>query len=134
MTLFEEEQRAAKLKELKLEEEYEIIEPVRRAPQQNPKSIAIGQFSEPAKKYLYDLIATDTGRSWRDLGRELGIRDGEMDEIEDATKSIKQRVLKMLYLFENRQDNKKTVFLLCEALEKARRKDLSRKIVEYLSR
>lgn len=83
---------------------------------------------------MYDLIATDTGKSWRDLGRELGIRCGEMDEIEEKSNSIKQRVLEMLYLFEKRQDNKKTIFLLCTALENARRKDLSRKIVDYLSR
>lgn len=95
------------------------------------------KFSGATKSYIYKLISSEIGRNWRHFGRELKIKQGELDELDlNYPRDLKTRVIKMLELFEepDREDPKEHVMMICNALEECRRKDLSKKIQEILTR
>lgn len=104
-------------------------------PNNNP--IDVRKFSGPNRERIYKLIASEIGRKWREFGRGIGIREGEMDEVESTfPRDFKSRVMRMLTIFEEdeREDPRRVVLRICDALEKCRRKDLSRQTIEILSR
>lgn len=99
----------------------------------NQQEIFIGKKREA----VYKLIAKEIGSSWRSLGRELGISEGDMDGIEvQHPRDLKSRVFKLFNLFEEdyRHDPKNHVFILCRALDQSRRKDIRRGVEAILCR
>ncbi|XP_049942262.1 fas-associated death domain protein [Schistocerca serialis cubense] len=73
---------------------------------------------------VLELVSEEIGRKWKDLARQLGLREGKMNEIEARyPNNLKERVYACLAMFqENNPDGMEKKLL--KALEKARRKDL----------
>ncbi|XP_065360359.1 fas-associated death domain protein [Calliphora vicina] len=84
---------------------------------------------------VYKLVAGDIGTDWRCLGRELEVRQGEMDNIEIQYRDLKTRVYKLFQSFEEDDsiDPKDHLRLICRALDNCRRKDLHRKVDAIMS-
>lgn len=56
-----------------------------------------------SKRAIYALIAEEIGKNWRNLGRELGVSEGRLDEIEDEHRgNTANKVHAMFQHFERR--------------------------------
>lgn len=56
-----------------------------------------------SKKAIYAMIAEEIGKQWRNLGRELGVSEGRLDEIDDEHHgNTANKVHAMLWQFERR--------------------------------
>ncbi|CAH1117464.1 unnamed protein product [Phaedon cochleariae] len=75
-----------------------------------------------------DLICSDIGKKWKDLARAIGVREGEIDLLEERYPRISDRVQEVLRFHEQKNGNSK--WKLCNALDIARRKDLRMEIQE----
>lgn len=69
---------------------------------------------------------------YRTLGRELGLREGALDQIDLEQRRIEDRVYKILGQFEEIEERSNIPNQLCEALECCRRADLARKVRKKL--
>lgn len=83
---------------------------------------------------IYKIIATEIGRKWKDLGRELEITEGILDKIELEENNIGERVYKILKEFEEYCPLHQRSAKLNQALIECRRKDLAKKIVDIEQR
>lgn len=95
------------------------------------------QFESRKRDAIYKLIAGDIGRKWREFGRNLGIKEGDMDSLDcQFPRDFKSKVYGLFNLFESEeyQDPKRYVSKICESLEECRRNDLKRKVFEILAR
>lgn len=93
-------------------------------------------LAEDKRKAIYKMLSQYLGTHWRMFGRELGLREGTMDEIElQYPRDLTTRVYKVLKIFEQDDcnDPKKHLRMIKDALERSRRKDLRRKIDDILS-
>lgn len=77
-------------------------------------------------------IREELGTFWRDLGRHLRIRECVIQDIDKPNRSLQLKAKLLLEYYEQRADPQKWFLILCEALEKSRRKDLSRKIQDIM--
>ncbi|XP_036335642.1 fas-associated death domain protein-like [Rhagoletis pomonella] len=92
--------------------------------------------TEQKRAAIYKMLSQHLGTHWRIFGRELGIREGTMDEIElQCPRELSTRVYKVLKIYEEDDCNDPKMHLrtIKEALERARRKDLRRKIDDIIS-
>ncbi|EDV97429.1 fas-associated death domain protein [Drosophila grimshawi] len=92
------------------------------------------QFTDAKRSAVYNKIAKELGRSWRGLGRQLCIGEGEMDEIElRYPQDLKSRIMRLLQTYEEDEchDPRQLLVHLCRALADCGRKDL-RKAVEQI--
>ncbi|XP_053953787.1 fas-associated death domain protein [Anastrepha ludens] len=93
-------------------------------------------LSEQKRAAIYRMLSQHLGTHWRTFGRELGIREGKMDEIElQSPRELSARVYKVLQILEEDDchDPKMHLRIIKEALERARRKDLRRKVDDIMS-
>uniref|UniRef100_A0A0A1WHQ2 Death domain-containing adapter protein BG4 n=1 Tax=Zeugodacus cucurbitae TaxID=28588 RepID=A0A0A1WHQ2_ZEUCU len=93
-------------------------------------------LTENKRRAIYKMLSQQLGTHWRMFGRELGLREGPMDEIElQYPRDLSTRVYKVLQLFEEDEcNNPKThLRIIKDALDRSRRKDLRRKIDDILS-
>lgn len=86
------------------------------------------------KHFIYKLISGDIGRKWRDLGRELKIKEGQLDDLESRYNDSKTRTLEIFRMFEERSDPRSIVVDICEALIQVRRNDLRKEVEQILIR
>jgi len=109
-----------------------IPQPV--APQQN--YVTVAQFTDVKRAAVFKKISQELGRSWRDLGRKLGIGEGAMDEIEARfPQDLKSRILRLLQIFEEDEcnDPRQLLLQLCRGLSDCGRKDLRRRVEQIMS-
>lgn len=86
------------------------------------------------KHIIYKVISEDIGRKWRDLGRELKIKEGQLDDLESKYNTSKLRTLEIFRMFEERSDPRSIVVDICEALIQVRRNDLRKEVEQILIR
>lgn len=91
-------------------------------------------MSTRKKQRIFKTIIEDIGSFWRDLGRNLKIRESDIDNIDCQNKSLAEKASKIMYTYEHEKaDPDRWFFVLCDALEKCRRKDLVRSIQEIMA-
>lgn len=78
-------------------------------------------------------IIEEIGLFWRDFGRHLKIRERVIEDIDKQNKPLTMKVKLLMKYYEKRADPQKWFFPLCDALEKCRRKDLSKKIQDIMN-
>lgn len=86
------------------------------------------------KHIIYKLISEEIGRKWRDLGRELKIKEGQLDDLESKHNTSKSRTLEIFKMFEEKSDPRSIVVDICEALIQVRRNDLRKEVEKILIR
>lgn len=102
--------------------------------QQNENSASSGLCGKK-RSAIYKLIATEIGSKTRHFGSILGLRQGELDWIENNV-CASERVYKILEMFEESElhDHKHDVLILCRAMDECSRKDLRQKIENLMCR
>lgn len=80
-----------------------------------------------------ETVIEEVGIFWRDLARNLKIRECVIDEIDLNNKSLSRKASNLLEYYEQRADPQRWFFILCDALDKTRRKDISRSIQNIMS-
>ncbi|XP_067647859.1 fas-associated death domain protein [Eurosta solidaginis] len=103
-----------------------------------PANSSYSAFALPEQKRaaIYKMLSLHLGTHWRSFGRELDIREGALDEIElQYPRELSTRVYKVMKTFEEDDchDPKMDLRIIKEALERARRKDLRRKVDDIMS-
>ncbi|KAH9629036.1 hypothetical protein HF086_007521 [Spodoptera exigua] len=93
----------------------------------------LSNMSERKKQRIYDTITQEIGSFWRDLARNLQIREWEIDNIDFQNQTLHDKATKLLKAYELKADTQRWFFVLCEALEKSRRKDLVRSIQDIMA-
>ncbi|XP_069684238.1 fas-associated death domain protein [Periplaneta americana] len=84
---------------------------------------------------VVNLVCGDIGTHWRDLARNLSIREGDIDEIEVLhPRQLKERAYECMKRFQKETDPDKAQLKLLHALEKCGRKDIKEGVEELLSR
>ncbi|XP_050342748.1 fas-associated death domain protein-like [Nymphalis io] len=94
---------------------------------------SFGEISPKKMDTIRQRIIEEIGSFWRDLGRNLKIRECKIDEIDTNCNDLPTKASELIKIFEARADKQRWFFVLCEALEKSRRKDLSKSIQEIMS-
>ncbi|XP_047526713.1 fas-associated death domain protein-like [Vanessa atalanta] len=92
-----------------------------------------GAMSPKKMLRIRETIIEEIGSFWRDLGRNLKIRECKIDEIDTNYNSLPSKASQLMNIFESRADKQRWFFVLCEALEKSRRKDLSKTLQEIMA-
>ncbi|PSN38111.1 hypothetical protein C0J52_00847 [Blattella germanica] len=88
-----------------------------------------------SSEFVIDRVVQDIGTNWKDLARELGIREGDIDDIEcKYPRSYKDRAHECLKSFISETDPFKLQHKLLGALIKCGRRDLQEAVEEILSR
>ena len=79
------------------------------------------------------MISTEIGRKWRELARELGIKESQLDDIDESQRDIKSKMRRVLNFSEESDGN---IFekRLLDALPACGRKDLGNQIRRILQR
>ncbi|KAL7733766.1 hypothetical protein ACLKA6_011492 [Drosophila palustris] len=128
------EQRLAEELQQQLHISPQRIPPQPVAPQQN--YVTVAPFTDEKRAAVFKKISQELGRSWRDLGRKLGIGEGAMDEIEARfPQDLKSRILRLLQIFEEDEcnDPRQLLLQLCRGLSDCGRKDLRRRVEQIMS-
>lgn len=82
---------------------------------------------------VYRLIAEEIGKRWRDLGRELRVSEGRLDEINETHRnSTANKVHAVFAQFEERTPRRQQCQMLLDALEQVPRRDLRRQVQTML--
>lgn len=82
-----------------------------------------------------DRVCKDIGTHWRDLARNLSIREGEIDEIEvHYPRNLKERAYECMKRFVKETDPYKVQQKLLHALDGCGRRDLREDVEEILNR
>ncbi|XP_026739624.1 fas-associated death domain protein-like [Trichoplusia ni] len=90
-------------------------------------------LSKRKKQRIFETIIEEIGSFWRDLGRNLKIRESKIDEIDFQNTTLAVKAKALMDAFESRADPQRWFFVLCDALEKCRRKDLARSIQDIMA-
>ncbi|EDW76929.1 uncharacterized protein Dwil_GK13670 [Drosophila willistoni] len=93
-------------------------------------------FSENKRVAVFKKISEQLGRSWRDLGRQLNISEGAMDDMEERyPRDLKSRILYLLKMAEEDEVHDPRQFLkrLCRGLSGAGRNDLRNRVEDTMS-
>ncbi|XP_059059799.1 uncharacterized protein LOC131853022 [Achroia grisella] len=89
-------------------------------------------MSKQKKQRILETVIEQIGIFWRDLARNLKIRECVIDEIDKECDSLYSKASKLLELFEKRADPQKWFSDLCNGLERARRRDLTKSIQDVM--
>lgn len=92
-----------------------------------------GAISRKKLDRIWATIIEEIGSFWRDLGRHLKIRECVIQDIDRQNKSLSTKAKLLVKYYETRADPQKWFLSLCDALEKSRRKDLSKKIQDIMT-
>ncbi|XP_068142337.1 fas-associated death domain protein [Drosophila tropicalis] len=93
-------------------------------------------FTENKRAAVFKKISEQLGRSWRDLGRQLNISEGAMDDMEDRyPRDLKSRILYLLKMAEEDEvyDPRQFLRRLCRGLSEAGRNDIRNRVEETMS-
>lgn len=86
------------------------------------------------KNRINNQIVEGIGSFWRALGRNLKIPEGKIDDIDLNHQYVADKVLEILDIYYNQKaDPQRWFFDLCNALEKARRKDISKSLQNIMA-
>lgn len=96
-------------------------------------SSPFGSLSKRKKQRIFDIIITEIGSFWRDLARNLKIRERDIDDIDFQNKTLDAKASKLMEKYEAIADPQRWFFLLSDALERTRRKDLVRSIQDIMA-
>ncbi|CAB3221470.1 unnamed protein product [Arctia plantaginis] len=100
----------------------------------NSHAPCIKTVSKRKKQRIFQTIIEEIGSFWRDLGRNLKVRECRIDEIDSQSRTLTEKATKVMKAFEyEKADPDKWFFILCDALEKSRRKDLTIAIQEVMA-
>ncbi|VEN61922.1 unnamed protein product [Callosobruchus maculatus] len=101
----------------------------------NGRHKVLPEVPRDADVHAFEVISCQIGKKWKDFARALGIGEGHIDELQatyrDRTYEI---VIEILKYHKNSSDERYWKIFLYSALEKARRRDLSRSIKELYAR
>lgn len=82
---------------------------------------------------VYSIISADIGKKWKDMARGLNIKESELDDITlKHPKDLKSQVFSVFQIFEEREDKRDLMRMICNALESARRNDLRQKVEKLI--
>lgn len=96
-------------------------------------TIPLQSSFEHHKNRVYKTVADEIGKKWNELGRELSVREGEMDRIQERYRDdIHSKMYAIFELFESRTDCSDRSSRLCEALREVRRTDLAKRVSHIL--
>lgn len=98
----------------------------------HPFSLDIVNQTEK-KDRIREAIREGIGCFWKDLGRNLNIQEGRIQEIDEKYNNISDKIEELMNVFEKRVDRQRWFMILCRALERSRRKDLSKYLNEIMS-
>ncbi|CAH0728760.1 unnamed protein product, partial [Brenthis ino] len=98
----------------------------------HPFSLDIVNQTEK-KGRIREAIREGIGCFWKDLGRNLNIQEGRIQEIDEKYNNISDKIEELMNVFEKRVDKQRWFMILCRALERSRRKDLSKYLNEIMS-
>lgn len=93
----------------------------------------LSNMSKRKKQRIFDTITQEIGSFWRDLARNLQIREWVIDDIDFQNQTLHVKATKLLEVYDSKADPQRWFFILCEALEKSRRKDLVRSIQDIMA-
>ncbi|XP_023031922.1 fas-associated death domain protein isoform X2 [Drosophila willistoni] len=118
-----------------------VQHPVQPVPMVVPTSVqqnyvTPAAFSENKRVAVFKKISEQLGRSWRDLGRQLNISEGAMDDMEERyPRDLKSRILYLLKMAEEDEVHDPRQFLkrLCRGLSGAGRNDLRNRVEDTMS-
>ncbi|KAJ0179868.1 hypothetical protein K1T71_004459 [Dendrolimus kikuchii] len=92
-----------------------------------------GNMSDRKRQRIFDTLNEEIGTHWRDLGRFLNMKESFIDEIECQNIPLRAKVTQLMERYiETKADPQRWFFVLCEALEQARRKDLAKTLQEIM--
>ncbi|CAH2107294.1 unnamed protein product [Euphydryas editha] len=94
---------------------------------------AISEINSMKKHRIKETLVEEVGKYWRDLGRNLKIRECKIDEIDLKYNNVEDKTSELINLFFNKADKQRWFFVLCEALDKSRRKDLTKTLQEIMT-
>ncbi|CAG4937769.1 unnamed protein product [Colias eurytheme] len=97
-----------------------------------PKGHPYGNISARKKARINETIVEEIGTYWRDLARNLKIQEKRIDEIDIRNNTLAEKAIELLKIYEHKADPQRGFYALCNALEKARRKDLSKTLQEIM--
>ncbi|KAJ8732765.1 hypothetical protein PYW07_015364 [Mythimna separata] len=87
-------------------------------------SSPLGSLSKRKRQRILDTIIQEIGSFWRDLARNLKIRECDIDYIDFQNKTLAIKATKLMEKYDDVADPQRWFFVLCDALERSRRKDL----------
>lgn len=92
-----------------------------------------GNMSDRKRQRIFETLNDEIGTHWKNLGRFLSIQEGVLDEIEAQNIPLRAKITKLMDRYiETKADPQRWFFALCDALEKARRKDLAKSLQEIM--
>lgn len=100
------------------------------------KPTIIIEFNQQKRDQIYKIIARDIGRDWRFFGRELSVRAGDLDKIDEKyPKDLHSKVYEVFDMFENDPSHnpREHYNIICEALDSCRRKDIRRLVQKVMN-
>ncbi|XP_038210185.1 fas-associated death domain protein [Zerene cesonia] len=97
-----------------------------------PKGHPYGNISARKKARINETIVEEIGTYWRDLARNLKIQENRIDEIDTQKYTLTDKARELLKIYQHKADPQRGFYVLCDALEKARRKDLSKNLQEIM--
>lgn len=96
-------------------------------------SSPLGSMSKRKRQRIFDTIIQEIGSFWRDFARNLKIRERDIDDIDFQNKTLAIKATKLMEKYDSIADPQRWFFVLCDALERTRRKDLVRSIQDIMS-
>lgn len=96
-----------------------------------------GSSSEKRLQFvIFDVMAKELGKRWRDLGRVLEFHEAELDEFEEHNgRDLRARIHEMMNVYSKRFNSTEEMIKdLCTALEQARRVDLRKKVQQVVAK
>ncbi|CAK1553691.1 unnamed protein product [Leptosia nina] len=97
-----------------------------------PTGHPYGNITHRKKARIIEKIVEEIGTNWRDLARNLRIQEGQIDEIDKTKETLAEKATELLKLYERKADPQRGFYYLCNALENARRRDLSRSLQKII--
>ncbi|KAJ8974359.1 hypothetical protein NQ317_001320 [Molorchus minor] len=92
------------------------------------------EVSDDPIKRVDDIICCNIGKKWNEFARQLKIPEGFIDQLEHKHNQIGDMVHEILVYHRKVSDERYWKIKLCQALENARRKDLSRDVQEEFAK
>ncbi|SPP81060.1 fas-associated death domain protein [Drosophila guanche] len=108
--------------------------PAPTSPQQN--YVTPTAFTDRKRAAVFNKISEELGRFWRQFGRNAGIGEGTMDDIEERyPRDLKSKIIHLLGLIEEDDchDPRHLLMRLCRALTECGRSDIKRKVEQIMS-
>ncbi|GBP04360.1 Fas-associated death domain protein [Eumeta japonica] len=83
--------------------------------------------SDKKLERMNETIIDEIGKFWKDLARNLKVREHLIDEIDKKFNSTEEKARVVLEHYKSKADPQRWFFNLCEGLERSRRRDLTPK-------